>query len=195
MESCEFAEEDLAALLSAPEPFASAREGAPRSPGLYAVHAGADVWGSLGLGEPPDARPLYVGKAEDSLTKRIVDTHFYGGRTGSSTIRRSFAALLRGQLGLRGMPRNPENPGYFSNYGLSPEHDRLLTEWMRHNLELAVWRKPRDCPVLLKDIEEDVLAELQPPLNLKDVNTTWKAKVMAARKKMAEEAERSAARP
>ena len=41
-----------------------------RSPGLYAIHGEADAWRELGLGEPPDARPLYIGKAEDILASR-----------------------------------------------------------------------------------------------------------------------------
>ena len=74
----------------------------------------------LGLGTPPDSRPLYVGKAEDSLVARDLRQHFTDGRTGSSTLRRSIAALLHDSMGLRGIPRNPQKPGYFSNYGLSP---------------------------------------------------------------------------
>jgi hypothetical protein len=69
-------------------------------PGLYAIYGGQDIWLQLGLGDPPDDRPLYVGKAEESLVSRDLKTHFGSGRTGSSTVRRSFAALLRGTLDL-----------------------------------------------------------------------------------------------
>ena len=72
------------------------------------------------LNGPPDDRPLHVGKAEDSLLTREIKTHFGDGRTGSSTVRRSFAALLAHTLDLQGLPRNSAKPGYFSNYGLSP---------------------------------------------------------------------------
>src|SRR5690606_21537157 len=97
------------------------------APGLYAVHGDVSVWDELRLTRPVDARPLYVGKAEDSLAGRDVGTHFGTGRTGSSTLRRSLAALLRETLDLRAQPRNPANPGYFANFGLEPDGDERLT--------------------------------------------------------------------
>ena len=36
----------------------------PDSAGLYALHGSNVTWNLLGLGAAPDARPLYVGKAE-----------------------------------------------------------------------------------------------------------------------------------
>ena len=119
----------------------------PRAPGLYAVHGSAATWTALNLGEPPDDRPLYVGKSESSLHSRDVMTHFGNGRTGSSTVRRSFAALLRQRLDLRGVPRNRAAPERCANYGLTPEHDTLLTQWMRSHLQLAVWPKEITSPV------------------------------------------------
>lgn len=68
-------------------------------PGLYAVYASASTWHDLGLGKPPDSRPLYVGKAENTLAARDVEGHFGMAKraaqspTGSSTLRRSPAAL------------------------------------------------------------------------------------------------------
>jgi hypothetical protein len=167
---------------------ASVADHVPARPGLYAIHGKGAVWRELGLGAPPDARPLYLGKAEDSLVSRDLDTHFGGGRTGSSTVRRPFAALLHDALGLRGMPRNPAKPGYFANYGLSPNHDAELTAWMRGRLTLATWAKPDDCDVTLAAIERALLAPLEPPLNLQHVTTPWTAQVKAARKVMAAEA-------
>lgn len=76
----------------------------PASPGLYAIYAAADVWQQLGLGSPPDGQPLYVGKAEDSLVARDLRQHFTDGRTGSSTLRRSFAALLHDSMGFGDPP-------------------------------------------------------------------------------------------
>ena len=158
----------------------------PESLGLYAVHADKAIWEELGLGAPPDSRPLYVGKAEGSVVGRDVDTHFGDGRTGSSTLRRSFAALLRERLALRGMPRNPNKPGYFANFGLSPSDDRKLTEWMSGHLSLAAWGAPEGTHLL--PIEIAVIRAWKPPLNLKDVVTPWTARVKAARKVMADQA-------
>lgn len=159
----------------------------PSRPGLYAVYGDA-AWEELGLGDPPDDRPLYVGKAEDSLATRDIKTHFGEGRTGQSTLRRSFAALLAKRLELKGMPRNADKPAHFSNYGLSPADDHKLTGWMKEHLRLAVWPKPSSLGVPVVDIERAVLSRLQPPLNLKDVVTPWGPMIKAARKTLADEA-------
>jgi hypothetical protein len=159
----------------------------PSRPGLYAIH-GVEAWEHLGLGRPPDARPLYVGKAEESLAARDIRTHFMDGRTGQSTVRRSLAALLARRLDLHGVPRNPARPAHFSNYGLSPGDDQKLTEWMKESLRLAVWLKPDALDMELVDIERAVLARLQPPLNLKDVLTPWTRNIKEARKLLADEA-------
>jgi len=174
--------------LSEPYLLSEAERLVPSKPGLYAIYGSAGTWRLLGLGDPHDNWPLYVGKAEDSLKSRDLETHFGNGRTGSSTLRRSFAALLHDSLGFCGIPRNPAKPDHFSNYGLSPAHDAALTLWMRERLELAFWAKPEDCYVLLKKIESQLPVDLSPPLNLKDVATLWTARVKAARKVMAAEA-------
>jgi hypothetical protein len=156
----------------------------PAKRGLYAVHADAAVWIELGLGAPPDERPLYVGKAESSLRDRDIRTHFGDGRTGSSTLRRSFAALLRAPLDLHAQPRNIAKPERFSNYGLPAEDDKRLTAWMRMNLHLAVWTTA-DAAVQLGNIEVQLLNEWFPPLNLKDCKTPWLSTIKAARAEMA----------
>lgn len=161
-------------------------------PGLYAIHAEPETWVSLGLGSPPDGRPLYVGKSESSLLSRDLRTHFASGRTGSSTLRRSFAALLREELHLMATPRNPEKPERFANYGLLPGGDDRLTEWMLDSLSIGTW--PKSGPAPLERTEREVLGVLVPPLNLKDVDTHWKAQVKAARKVMADEARAHATR-
>jgi hypothetical protein len=159
----------------------------PRLPGLYAIYADAAVWAQLGLGDPPDTRPLYVGKAEGSLALRDLGTHFGDGRTGSSTVRRSFAALLREPLTLHAQPRNPAKPERFANYGLPPEDDQRLTFWMRANLRIAVWPKVGD--QALVDTERAVLLRLEPPLNLTEIRTEWTTSIKARRAHMAREAE------
>lgn len=166
----------------------------PDKPGLYAVYATANIWEDLGLGTPPDTRPLYVGKAEESLYRREFQTHFGGGKgadkstTGSSTVRRSFAALLKSKHGFVGVPRNLKKPGYFTNFGLSPSDDRKLTDWMEDSLLVATW-----CPdeeVHLGDVETAVLAHWEPPLNLSKVKTPWKAMLSKKRAILADEASR-----
>jgi len=105
---------------------APAAANVPACPGLYALRADATVWTALGLGSPPDERPLYVGKAEQSLQSRDVRTHFRSGRTGSSTVRRSLAALLKAPLQLSACPRTRAKPDGSASFGLEPESDDRL---------------------------------------------------------------------
>jgi hypothetical protein len=155
----------------------------PSTPGLYSFHGGDSVWKQLGLGSPPDDRPLYVGKSESSLAARDVRTHFAAGRTGSSTLRRTLAALLVDRLDLVACPRNPAKPGHFSNFGLEPEGDERLSRWMAEHLWLAVWPSPAG--IVLNDVETAVLQRLIPPLNLSKVATPWKPMISSARRRMA----------
>lgn len=176
----------LTALTAPRHGLAKALPNLPSVPGLYAIYGPPETWRDLGLGAPPDDRPLYVGKAEDSLVARDIATHFGNGRTGSSTVRRSFAALLRDTLDLHGMPRNPRKPDHFPNYGLSPADDTNLTAWMRARLEIAVWARHGD--LLLADVEQRVIGHWQPPLNLTHVSHRWTETVKRARSAMASEA-------
>lgn len=162
----------------------------PPAPGLYAIYGDDAACSELQLGSTLTT-PLYVGKAEDSLIARDLKTHFGDGRTGSSTVRRSFAALLRESLGLTGQPRNPRKPSHFAHFGLSPKDDGLLTKWMRERLLLAVWLW--DGSEELRDVESRVLSHFHPPLNIAGVQHRWKADLQSARKVMADQARAFAA--
>lgn len=163
-----------------------ARKHVPDQPGLYAIYGDPVAWTELGLGTPTDDRPLYVGKAEDSLLGRDLGDHFSSGKTGSSTLRRSIAALLHDSLGLRGRPRNTSKPDHFDRYGLSPAHDAKLTAWMTSRLAIATWSAGRGAA--LAGIEADVVRALLPPLNLTLISTEWTADIKARRAVMAAEA-------
>lgn len=162
----------------------------PKSPGLYAIYGPPSTWNQLGFRDPDNRRPLYVGKSESSLADRDLKTHFGDGRTGSSTVRRSFAALLREPLGLRAKPRNPAKPDHFDRYALSPVDDAKLTRWMHEHLTIAVWPSGHYAEPLA-DIEKQVLKTWCPPLNLTHiVPTHLTALVKSARAEMADEARR-----
>lgn len=167
-------------------PIVEAEQAVPHHPGLYAVHADSSVWRNLGLGDPPDDRPLYVGKAERSLAERDVRTHFSTGRTGSSTLRRSLAGLLADELGLEGRPRNLAHPESFANFGLEAKGDERLTRWMVAHLRLAVWPAPEGA--VLDVVETAVLERLLPPLNVAKVMTPWRSQVQSGRKRLAQQA-------
>lgn len=166
-----------------------AAEHVPDAAGLYAIYGDAQAWRELALGDPRDDRPLYIGKAEASLVSRDLRTHFIDGRTGSSTVRRSFAALLRSTLDLRALPRNPDKPERCANFGLAPGGDEKLTNWMQMRLRLAVWRKPSEsADLILKCAEMTLAREWLPPINLDGVATPWTGQVLDARKVMTAEA-------
>lgn len=142
----------------------------PPTPGLYAIYGDEQAWADLSLTAATD-RPLYVGKAEDSLVSRDLNGHFATtpgsvARTGSSTVRRSFAALLHEQLSLRAVPRNLNKPGHFANYGLADGGDDRLTEWMHQRLMLAMWAAPAGMNSTLDAVETAVIRHFVPPINL-----------------------------
>ncbi|GAA2241667.1 hypothetical protein GCM10010413_50150 [Promicromonospora sukumoe] len=158
-------------------PIAHAVETIPDLAGLYAVYGDVEARNMLAVGSPDV--PLYVGKAERSLASRDVHTHFATGRTGSSTLRRSMAALLRSELDLHAVPRNLARPDGSANYSLEPDGDRRLTDWMRARLQLAFWVRPDG--VVLDQVETAVLNRLAPPLNLAKMGPRGRWRVKAER--------------
>jgi hypothetical protein len=172
-EAWNFADVAMTALVQEPLRIRDAADRVPPKPGLYAIYAPVEVAASLGL-TVANGTPLYVGKAERNLAGRDLGTHFATNRTrpartGGSTVRRSFAALLRDELALQAVARNANNPDGSANYALDQEGDDRLTDWMHDNLSLAVWRAPQPLPVPLRDIEKAVLWRWAPSINLTDV--------------------------
>lgn len=165
----------------------------PARPGLYAIYGDEQAWQDLQL-DPASDQPLYVGKAEESLVSRDLNGHFATNpkstpRTGGSTVRRSFAALLREALDLHAVPRNLAKPERFANYALAEGGDERLNEWMHARLTLAVWPAPEEMPVPLGDVETAVIVRFAPPINL-DKNPGKLARLKIARAEMAAEAAR-----
>lgn len=175
----------LAALTGEGERYARALEIVPSEAGLYAFHAEPDAWAELGLVYASPHQPLYVGKAERSLHGRDVRTHFATGRTGTSTLRRSLAALLVGRLNLVAVPRNPARRDGRASFGLEEDGDRRLTEWMVARLRLATWISRGESR--LADVESAVLQHLRPPLNVVKVGEP-RTELKAARRAMSEAA-------
>jgi hypothetical protein len=163
----------------------------PPLPGLYAIYGDAQAWRDLDLDGPAD-QPLYVGKAESSLVSRDLNSHFATNpktkpRTGGSTVRRSFAALLRDPLDLQAVPRTLANPERFANYSLANGGDARLTDWMHARLTLAVWPAPMGLTITLGDVETSVIVHFTPPINL-DKNPRKLARLSSARAEMAAQA-------
>lgn len=171
----------------------TAADHVPSRPGLYAIYGDTQAWVDLGLESNPN-QPLYIGKAERSLVSRDLNAHFAAkpnsiARTGNSTVRRSFAALLRGSLELRAVPRNLAKRERFANYSLAEGGGARLSAWMHSRLTLAVWPAPDEIPVPLGDVETAMILRFTPPLNL-DKNPSKFGHLRQARAEMAAEAAR-----
>lgn len=173
-------------------PISAAVEFVPPEPGLYAIGAPPEIWTSLGLEARDPGFPLYVGKSESNLVGRDLMDHFAidperAPNTGSSTVRRSFAALLREPLSLQGVPRNKKSPERPANYGLEEGGDLRLTKWMQSHLTLVCWPKPSDLRYPLEDVEKKIITRWDPPINILHAPTERKA-LKGARAVMATEA-------
>jgi hypothetical protein len=182
----------VAALLTAPRLSArAAPTDLPAKAGVYAIFAELDTREALRLPATEAELPIYVGKAEKSLLARDGQTHFTLGRTSSSTLRRSIAALLHDSLELRGQPRNLRKPGYFDKFGLASHDEEALQEWIGRHLTIAVWLKPPDAidenGGFLRQIECALLKLWTPPLNDSDNPMRWR-ELRRMRRVMADEA-------
>lgn len=152
----------LEALTGTPVPLdvAKGREGLPTTGGLYAWWT---VKGSI-PGVPPCPHPsddldlFYIGIApkdstsQATLRSRVVDNHI-NGNTGSSTFKKTLASLLFETMHWR--PRLTDRPL------LTATDNAALRDWQHQNLRLT-WAKHGEP----WDIEDIVIARLQPPLNL-----------------------------
>ncbi|MGY2079885.1 GIY-YIG nuclease family protein [Modestobacter sp. SYSU DS0657] len=134
----------------------------PAVPGLYAWWA---PFGALpGISGPrhPEAglQLLHVGIAPNgsasqaTLRSRVVGDHIRG-TTGSSTLRRTLAALLSDQQGWRSR--------WTTRPVLVNADELRLSAWMGEKLALTWTEHPQPWTV-----EAAVIAELEPPLNQAD---------------------------
>jgi GIY-YIG catalytic domain-containing protein len=184
--------EALAGLRAAVVPVAEARSRATElglhRPGLYALHGSAETWQTLDL-QDGDGRPLYVGKAEDSLFSRDVRAHFQTGYTGRSTVRRSLAALLRHQLDLTPVTRGSHSrdaTDWATKFALELDGDKRLTNWMIEHLTLAAWPLPSSARGMLGELEREAIKSLEPPLCLQQwTGNPWRPIIQLRRAAMA----------
>ena len=181
-----------------------------RGPGVYAIFGSSEVWVELGLGAPPDSRPLYVGKHETDAARRLTREHFAFGYTNVrrpvtsiSSFRRSLAGLLRDSWGIRGIPRYPGKASLstadLNGFGLAtPEQEERLTGWMRGNLSVTAWiPDPESVPEeervrIVEPLEKEIEEVLRPACNVDkgDPITEWTVAVAAGRKAMRGDARR-----
>ena len=130
----------------------------PDAPGLYAIFLRPRCQllpiavGEHGL--------LYVGATNDGLSAHDPFT----ANSGFSTLRRSLGAILRKHLWLQPCPRAPgSRESNTRNFAFAVDGEAILSRWMRANLLVSALPAPgTDLPKL----EANVVAALEPPLNL-----------------------------
>ena len=113
---------------------------------IYAGQTGATKW--------PSGK---AGKA--TLASRIAGNHLRGS-IGASTFRLTLASALAAPLKL--ITAGPRK--------LDRESEQRLSEWMGAHLQVAV--HPFSERDVLADLEEHVLSEIDPPLNLEGMKST-----------------------
>lgn len=108
--------------------------------GIVAV---AYLGNELGFGLRQEETPkiIFVAAAGEDARR-----HFYAGRTGYSTIRRSLTALLWNRYDLVPIPRSQDESDLerFSNYAIDEASDEKLDQWMAENLQVALLPLPSE---------------------------------------------------
>lgn len=126
---------------------------------------------------------LYVGMTEAGLDAR---NHLNHKHSGFSTFRRSLGAILKDELGLRALPRSAgSSKSNVRCYRFDEKGEAALTEWMRGNLLIAQVEVEGDVATR----EDELITELQPPLNLKGWSNPQAPQVKALRAACVREAE------
>lgn len=134
--------------------------GLPDRGGLYAWWTKPDSIPGVPASPHPtqDLDLFYVGiapkdsRSQATLGSRVVGNHI-NGNTGSSTFRKTLAALLFEIEGWQ--PRMTDRPL------LTKGDNASLRDWQHQHLRLTWAEHPRPW-----EIEDEVIAELSPPLNL-----------------------------
>lgn len=156
----------------------------PDEPGIYLVFCDTPL---KVLNWSPSPTPCYVGKAEDSVRRRFAKEHL--ADTGRSTLRRSYGSLLKEELELVAMPRpgkEAPKPINFTNYTFARASDGRLTDWMGTHLTVAARTATQP-----RDLEQEAISALGPPLNLTGWDNPWAPEIKALRKVCADEARRA----
>ena len=134
-------------------------------PGLYAFilaeKSDLKIFGKGG-------QVIYVGKAEDSLTKRDLKTHFSDRGTGRSTLRRSIGSIFKTDFRSIAFTRNGTlDQTAIDKYKFDSVGENKLTLWMKQNLEIGFWEFDNEKESeTLYDLERKVINKLRPTLDL-----------------------------
>jgi hypothetical protein len=157
------------------------RSRVPPSSGVYAIYLRTP--GALRPFDEGEDGLIYIGLSKN-LADREFEQHFSSGNTGFSTLRRSIGALLKMHLSLRAIPRalSPSKTNFY-NYRFVGDGETRLTDWMGSHLEIGV----HACGKYL-ELENFLISELRPLLNLTKWPNPQRTKVKRMRKVCADEA-------
>jgi hypothetical protein len=181
----------IVALLHGKPPRRGSVGSLPDSAGIYTVWiASKKGLKDLGLQDQPEeppliGRPLYVGKDEASIRKRL-QKHFTPRDTGHSTLRRTLASLLdlesRPRRTRIDHPTEKQLRTLVSNFDLTEVDDERLSHWMCLHLEVCA---APSAFTPLRHLERAVGASLHPPLDQERLPmwtpNPWRDQVKAAR--------------
>jgi hypothetical protein len=147
--------------------------------GLYCLcYTGHELGGRLwGDPEPPI---IYIGRCGADSTR-----HWHND-TGVSTVRRSLAAMLANSLELKSIPssEDPCDNDRYTNYRLTGESEKKLTEWMQANIKVAFWELNDD---QMTAYYQALIKYNTPKLNFQDnPNNTFGQQIKNYRKILAE---------
>jgi hypothetical protein len=153
-------------------------------PGIYALFFYGEKF-PFEAYQPKPNEILYIGKTESSQQSRDADTHFGTGKTGSSTLRRTFGAFLQKQLKLAPIPRGQSDieKKRFTHYKFDNSSEIKLTDWMQQNLGLSFY--PYDkTPDQIDALETQLIHKIVPVLNIdrKNPENPYKAMISDMRK-------------
>jgi hypothetical protein len=160
--------------------------GLNRGNGIYIVaYAGTELGGGSLWGKQ-EPRVVFIGQSKPASSR-----HFQSGSTGTSTIRRSLAALLAPQLTLVPIPRSADEDDNdrYDNYMLDPESEDKLTEWMRGNFSAAFHEVAED---KVEDMLKAMIQYSVPMFNFQNnPENKYGAEIKKYRKRLAEQARQS----
>lgn len=115
---------------------------------------------------------IYTGIASESLRQRVYRIHFIGNNASRSTLRKSIGSLF-------GYDLIPRKEGDSKHKKFKPADEEKLTEWMKNNLLLAFVENADP-----KLMEDKLIIELNPPLNLDKNDNTVNAEFRALLSKL-----------
>jgi hypothetical protein len=115
---------------------------------------------------------IYIGKTLKSQKSRDADTHFKTGKTGSSTVRKTFGSLLYEQYKLNAIPRSQSDieKRRNSHFKFDDKSEKQLTQWMVENLGLSFYPYPKSKEEI-DDLETLLINHIVPILNIDRKNT------------------------